>query len=883
MDKRKTYNVIGLKLIYIFILLIALVWLDEFIDIQKIFFGVEATPVNWIESTIETILIALVGIFTISRLIPKEVRHDEKKLLKGAKFIWLPVIIAFLGICLVIWLNEIIDLPHLLLKGEETPINWSEAAVETILVVIVGVFSVSILIRSITERTRAQDLFFKSFNFSPIPAAITSIKDGKVLQANEVFFEMTGYCPNEIVGKSVVDLKIWAQPDQRTGIVRELSETGSVRNMEVQIRDASGTIKTVLYSAEIIEYLNEPHILAMAIDITDRKNIEESLIMAEAKYRNIFVHSISGIAVYTAIGDGEDFIFVDFNKSAEKIDNIRRKDVVGKSVLEVFPGVEEFGLLNVFQRVWKTGKSEHFPISHYTDNRLEGWRDNFVYKLPSGEIVAVYSDETASKKTEKELQERGRELVTLLANLPGMAYRCKNNKNRTMEFVSEGCYELTGYVPSDLLENKKVSYAEIIHPDDRDMVWNAVQTGLREREHYHMTYRINTADGQEKWVSEQGIGVFSLNGDFIALEGFVSDITAQRQAQSKLRRSEEKFSKAFHASPDLITISTLKDGIYIDVNEAFLRTTGYSLEEVIGQSSLDLKIWKEKKDRDQMVRTITEHRGVRNQDVILHTKDGRELTMLWSAELFEFGGEECILFISRDITEIRRMEERLKHSEKQIRDLYKNQQDSREAERTRISREIHDDLGQELTGLKLEMAYLTRKLPPEQTELVNKATQMSKHIDMSIDSVRRISMDLRPALLDQLGLVAAIEWQAEDFQKRTGIPCKLTIDPDTTIRNKRLSTTIFRIFQETLTNIARHAHATKVDVALLKIDGKMSLSVKDNGKGIAKDRITNPRSFGLIGMKERVSDWGGEINIIGRKGKGTTVKVNIPLTRRNIH
>ena len=138
-------------------------------------------------------------------------------------------------------------------------------------------------------------------------------------------------------------------------------------------------------------------------------------------------------------------------------------------------------------------------------------------------------------------------------------------------------------------------------------------------------------------------------------------------------------------------------------------------------------------------------------------------------------------------------------------------------------------------------------------------------------------MDLRPALLDQLGLVAAIEWQSEDFQKRTGIACKLTIDPEITIENTELATTIFRIFQEALTNITRHAHASRISVALRQTGNSVSLSVKDNGIGITEDNIANPKSFGIIGMKERVSDWGGNIDISGRRGKGTTVKVHIPL------
>ncbi|MBN2298126.1 MAG: histidine kinase, partial [Deltaproteobacteria bacterium] len=128
-----------------------------------------------------------------------------------------------------------------------------------------------------------------------------------------------------------------------------------------------------------------------------------------------------------------------------------------------------------------------------------------------------------------------------------------------------------------------------------------------------------------------------------------------------------------------------------------------------------------------------------------------------------------------------------------------------------------------------------------------------------------------------LGLVAAIEWQTQDFEKRTGISCSLKIDPGMAIKNRDLSTTIFRVFQETLTNITRHAKATKVDVRMRKVNGSISLAVKDNGIGIPRNEVINPKAFGLIGMRERVSDWGGDIQISGRQGKGTTVKVNIPL------
>ncbi len=147
--------------------------------------------------------------------------------------------------------------------------------------------------------------------------------------------------------------------------------------------------------------------------IEEHKRTEGALRESEARYKGIVEHTYNGVAVYRATDDQEDFLFVDFNRSGEKIEKVKREDVIGKGVLEVFPGIKEFGLLNVFQRVWRTGKPEHFPVSQYKDQRIIGWRDNFVYKLPSGEIVAIYSDETVRKQAEEDLQRAHIELYDL--------------------------------------------------------------------------------------------------------------------------------------------------------------------------------------------------------------------------------------------------------------------------------------------------------------------------------------------------------------------------------------------------------------------------------------------------------------------------------------
>lgn len=226
----------------------------------------------------------------------------------------------------------------------------------------------------------------------------------------------------------------------------------------------------------------------------------------------------------------------------------------------------------------------------------------------------------------------------------------------------------------------------------------------------------------------------------------------------------------------------------------------------------------------------------------------------------------------------RRAEEQLRESHERLRALSVYLQRVREEERTRISREVHDELGQALTSCKLDLSWVAGKLPRECRPLLEKTKALITHIDSTIQTVRRISSELRPGVLDHLGLVAALEWQATEFQNRTGIKCEVQADIGEAGLDQNLSTTLFRIFQETLTNIIRHAGATEVTVRLNELDGHINLEVKDNGRGISRTDVSNTRSMGLLGMRERAALLGG-IFRIGRvkKGPGTRVNVSIPL------
>jgi signal transduction histidine kinase len=230
--------------------------------------------------------------------------------------------------------------------------------------------------------------------------------------------------------------------------------------------------------------------------------------------------------------------------------------------------------------------------------------------------------------------------------------------------------------------------------------------------------------------------------------------------------------------------------------------------------------------------------------------------------------------------ERRKAEEQLRESHEQLRALSVYLQSVREEERTRIAREVHDELGQALTGCKLDASWLAARIPRDLKPLIERARTLSTHIDSTIQTVRRISTELRPGVLDHLGLGAALEWQANEFQNRTGIKCEVHTNVHEPLLDPELSTTFFRIFQETLTNVIRHAGATHVSVGLRQADGQIFLEVRDNGRGISKSEISNPGAMGLLGMRERAALLGGQFKIGPvPRSEGTRVIVSIPTNR----
>jgi signal transduction histidine kinase len=221
----------------------------------------------------------------------------------------------------------------------------------------------------------------------------------------------------------------------------------------------------------------------------------------------------------------------------------------------------------------------------------------------------------------------------------------------------------------------------------------------------------------------------------------------------------------------------------------------------------------------------------------------------------------------------------LKESSRQLEELAARLESTREEERLRISRELHDQLGQSLTAIKFDLTALTEQLNHIDTELAHKGKDIMTQVNTMIKTVRRITTELRPGMLDDLGLIASIEWQASDFQKRTGIECKVYGSENDLSLSKEQSLVIFRIFQEALTNVARYANAKHVEIRLTTDGEVLNFDFHDDGRGIRPEEISGSQSLGLLGMRERVKHIGGIFRISGTINEGTTINVIIPLSQ----
>lgn len=321
------------------------------------------------------------------------------------------------------------------------------------------------------------------------------------------------------------------------------SKTGEKDHVEQPSLNADAFLRKPIDKTELVTQINAMLRIKASEDILRRdKDLLEGLVkervqalgVNEARYKGIFENTINAVAVYQVVDNGEDFIFVDFNRAGEKTEKVNRLDLIGKRVTKVFPGVGTFGLLEVFQRVWKTGNAEHFPIAMYQDERISGWRDNFVYKLPSGEIVAIYSDETERKKYEQELQE-SEEMYRMLFEHAGFGIALVDTATGRREAFNKSLYERLGYTYE---ECKNLTIADIQYDDGPEAVQNRMRMILEKGSlTFEEKHRTKGGDVRHILVSAVPIRVHGKQ----LIQAISLDITDRKKAENALQESEKRF------------------------------------------------------------------------------------------------------------------------------------------------------------------------------------------------------------------------------------------------------------------------------------------------------------------------------------------------------
>ena len=362
--------------------------------------------------------------------------------------------------------------------------------------------------------------------------------------------------------------------------------------------------------------------------------------------------------------------------------------------------------------------------------------------------------------------------------------------------------------------------------------------------------------------------------------------------QTRQRRTADLARRNAEAQVDSIVDSAMDAIITVDENQRIVlfnaaaeKVFGYPRSAVIAQALEMLMPGRLRdKHREHIKRfaaTGVTSRRMGDQTVLVGSRaGGEEFPIEASISQHDEGGRRFFTVILRDVTERVRAEAELRRSRDELRKLAAAATSVREQEKSRVARELHDELAQALTALKMDLNWVKERLPATQPPLISKLEAMQDMLDTTVKATRRIASDLRPLMLDDLGLIPAAEWLVNNFMQRTGIQCAFSVDPPELALQDPHATAIFRILQESLANVARHAHASRVDVTLDGSDGELTLRVRDDGCGFGAGDPRKPDSLGLVGLRERAYLLDGEVSVDTAPGKGTVIEARIPLKQK---
>lgn len=498
-----------------------------------------------------------------------------------------------------------------------------------------------------------------------------------------------------------------------------------------------------------------------------------------------------------------------------------------------------------------------------------------IYPLVTVALGILFSNQLTRKKLGYELEKSEAKYRNIVETAEEGI--CFLDQNSNFNFVNPKFASLLGYTIEELNARP---FDELLSTQAREIIEEKRknrQGGIRESYDLQMIGK----EGNLIWVNVSASPIYDTEGNYSGAIAMYTDITDRVRLHEELRKSEEYFRILFQQSP-LPYQSLDENGCFIDVNQVWLEALSYRKEEVIGKWFGDFLVPEDKK---HFTRQFSKFKQVgeihdtefevkcKNGEIIYVSLDGR----IGKKEQGEFGQAYCVW---RDVSQIRKAQKALVDSEEKLRALTNYLQTAIETDRAHLAREIHDEFGQLMTGLKMDLAWCKRN-NHDNEKLIQRITSMDTLVDDAIKISRRLSSELRPGLLDDLGLIPAMEWYLDEFRRRSDINCIQEFPENEPTLESTLKTTVYRIFQEALTNIARHANASTARIHLSFPEGTIKLEVQDDGRGITSQELNNNQSLGLLGIQERARQKGGKVEILGNPDSGTTVSAWFPLYQVN--
>jgi PAS domain S-box-containing protein len=493
-------------------------------------------------------------------------------------------------------------------------------------------------------------------------------------------------------------------------------------------------------------------------------------------------------------------------------------------------------------------------------------------------------DITERKRAEEALRESEAKLRWLIDNMPAVLWI--QDEHGSPRYVSANVTRVLGYAEHEVRSGGAHFWFANIHPEDRERVRSAYAMMFSAAEsasgaaNYDIEYRRQAKDGSWLWVVDRGMSVTQENGVRYAT-GVFWDTTRRKRMQEQLRESEERFRLLAENINDVFFLTDVDGSRIFYVSPTFEKIWGFSIDRLYRDPASWLELIHEA-DRKRVRRTIRARRPDAPYDIEfrLRRPDGavRWIRLRGFPIRENSGRVHRVAGIAADVTARKQTAESLQRSHQQMRSLAIHLQSAREEERKNIAREVHDELGALLLAVKMDAEACRKGVEGADSGLSETMRQLTDRIDAAIESVRRIATDLRPSILDNLGVLAAVEWEAQDVERRTGIECIVETNPEKEDLDvePEPATAIFRIVQEALSNVVRHSGATRVKIALREEGGTVKLQITDNGRGIDFDGRPESRRWGLVGMAERVSAFNGQFGIDTVKPHGTVITATIP-------